>query len=82
MHTAEMAEHFEQVDEAKMQEGGENFFTVADVQNNAAIVLPKIGAIYQTVRPFLLWASKFVLIPKKVKNVIKAFMALMDNVAG
>lgn len=80
MTTSEQLEdHFDAVDESKMQPGGEFFFTQQEVKDSPGTVIPKICGIYQTIRPFLDWASRFFLIPKKVKTVIKGFMALNDT---
>ncbi len=73
-------QHFEMVDINAMAPGGSLHFTADDVQSSPAAVIPKICGIYHNVRPFLDWASRFFLIPKKVKAVIVAFVALMDVV--
>lgn len=73
-------DHFNDVDLNEMAPGGALHFTAADVKSDAAGVLEKICGIYHKVRPFLDWATRFFLIPKKIKAVIVSFMQLMDTV--
>lgn len=79
MHNA-IDSHYENFDIAKMKEGGDLYFTAEQVQAAPAEVIPKICGLYQAIRPFVDWASRFFLIPKKIKTVLKGFMELMDKV--
>lgn len=51
-----------------------------DNQAAPAVVLAKICDIYQKSRPLLDKISDFFLLPKKWKQVIRAFMAALDNI--
>jgi hypothetical protein len=75
----QLEEHFETLDEAKTQPGGEFDFSPEDVKANPAGVIEKLCPFYQSVRPFFDWTTRFFLIPKKVKTWVVAFMGAMDK---
>lgn len=72
--------HFENVDLAEWEPGGALHFDAEAVKEQPAVVLGKLCGVYHKIRPFLDWASRFFLVPKKAKAAIKAFMALNDVV--
>jgi hypothetical protein len=80
MNVDQLEDYFENVDLAQMQPGGANYFTAEEVKFDPGAVLQKICNVYHIIRPFLEWAEKFFLIPKKVRAVIGSFTTLMDTV--
>jgi len=80
MKLQQVEEHFEKLDLSDMAPGGTNHFTAADVQAKPIEVIGKVCGIYQKVRPFLSLASELFLIPKKWRDALKSYMALMDQI--
>lgn len=80
MNAEQLEDHFDGVDETQLQPGGTLHFTAEEVKLDPAAVLVKVCGIYQIVRPFISWAAKFFLIPKKIKNILTQFITLMDQV--
>jgi hypothetical protein len=72
--------HFDALDLKSMAPGGADYFTAADVKVKPADVLTKVCSIYQKVRPFLSLAGELFFVPKKWRDALKTYMALMDQV--
>lgn len=72
--------HFDAVDLARMQPGGDLHFTAEEVSASPATVITKICGVYQIIRPFIDWASRFFLMPKKIKTILTTFLSVMDTV--
>jgi len=50
----------------------------AQAAANPALALPQLCPIYKGVRPILVFLSNLVLIPQKWRDVIKAFIGVLD----
>lgn len=48
--------------------------------NDPSQILPKICEIYWKVRPILEHVSNWFFIPKKIRDVVKTFIGVMDGV--
>ena len=79
MNMEQAEQHFEALDLSSMAPGGADHFVAADVQAKPLEVLGKVCSIYQKVRPFLVLASSFFLVPKKWKVALQGYLELMDT---
>lgn len=81
MKKTELVEkHFDTMDLSSMSPGGTQFFTAADVKAKPVEVLDKVCGIYQKVRPFLELASDLFFVPKKWRDALDKYIALMDQI--
>lgn len=79
MTNEQLADHFDQVDETTMAFGGPLHFTPEEIQADPGAVIGKVCGIYKTIRPFMEWASNFFLFPRKIKEVLKTAISLLDT---
>ena len=80
MKLEQVEAHFDALDLKTMAPGGALHFTAADVKSQPADVLTKVCGIYQKVRPFVALASDLFFVPKKWRDALKSYMALMDQI--
>jgi hypothetical protein len=71
----EIEKHLESFNLADFQPGGKHHVTAA---GGTAAAIPNVCPAYKMVKPILLAVLAFPLIPKKIKDAIKAFMAVLD----
>ena len=76
----EINDHVNNADLTQFKEGGEKHFRGADVHAAPGDVLKKVCGIYHIIRPILQGVLSIPFIPKKWKDVIQAFMDIMDKV--
>jgi hypothetical protein len=67
----EIEKHLASVNLKDFQQGGKHF-------PGAAASIGDVCPVYKMVRPILLAVIAFPLIPTKIKDAIKAFMAVLD----
>ena len=72
----DVEKHVQGVDLASLQAGGAHHPGAA----KGAAALPNICPAYKAVRPILVLVSNVVLIPQKWRDVIKAFVGVMDAI--
>lgn len=63
----------------EIQPGGSLHISRQELQVNPGAVLEKVCGIYNRVRPILIFGGGFWLVPKKWRESIKQFTALMDT---
>jgi hypothetical protein len=81
MKKVELAEEkLNAIDLSSMKAGGALHFTAADVKVKPVEVLTKVCGIYQKVRPFLELASDLFFVPKKWRDALDNYIALMDQI--
>jgi hypothetical protein len=81
MKKVELAEKkMNAIDLKSMEPGGTDYFTAADVKVNPGEVLGKVCGIYQKVRPFLELVSDLFFVPKKWRDSLDKYIALMDQI--
>lgn len=80
MKTVKVEEHFDALDLSSMKAGGADHFTTADVKAKPLEVLGKVCSIYKKVRPFLELASDLFFVPKKWRDALDNYIALMDQI--
>lgn len=71
----EIEKHLEGYNLADFQPGGKHHTAAA---GGAAAAIPNVCPAYKMVRPILQAVVAFPLIPKKIKDAIKAFMSVLD----
>lgn len=75
----EIEKHLEKYNLADFQTGGKlHPGASAQGASASAVSIGSICPAYKMVRPILLAVVAFPLIPKKIKDAIKAFMAVLD----
>jgi len=73
----EIEKHLDSIDLAAFQPGGKHHPGAAA---GTAAALPNVCPAYKMVRPILLAVVAFPLIPKKIKDAVKAFMSVLDMI--
>ena len=73
----ELEKHLEKFDLAAFQPGGSKHPGAAAT---TAAAIPNVCDAYKMVKPILQAVLAFPLIPKKIKDAIKAFMAVLDAI--
>ena len=68
---------FEEVDK-HVQKADLSVFKVGKGKGAAALAAPNVCPAYKTVRPILALVASLFLIPKKWRDMITAFMGVMD----
>lgn len=69
----EIEKHLDSYNLADFQKGGKH-------AGGAAAAIPNPCPAYKMVRPILLAVVAFPLVPKKVRDAIKAFMSVLDMI--
>lgn len=80
MELAQVEKHFDALDLATMKPGGVDHFTAAEVKADPGTVVTKVCSIYQKVKPFLSLAANLFFVPKKWRESLTSYMALMDTI--
>jgi len=73
----EIEKHLDSFNLADFQAGGKHH---AGAGAAPALSIPNICPAYKMVKPILLAVLAFPLIPKKIKDAIKAFMSVLDMI--
>jgi hypothetical protein len=76
----EINDAIEKLNLADFSPGGKRHLTAEAVKANPAAAFPQICPIYKVIRPILVALLSLVLIPQKWRNVIKAFVGIMDAI--
>jgi len=71
----EIEKHLDSVNLADFQPGGKHHPAAGAAPG---LAIPNVCPAYKMIRPILLAILAFPLIPKKIKDAIKAFMAVLD----
>ena len=74
----EIEKHLDSFNLADFQPGGKHHPGAGAAAQGLAI--PNVCPAYKMIRPILLAILAFPLIPKKIKDAIKAFMAVLDMI--
>lgn len=74
----EVDKHIQSADLTAFQKGGKQHLAAASATADRAAAIPNICGAYKMVRPILLLVAGVQIIPKKWRDALKAFVALMD----